>query len=95
MELDLIGQIWGMPFDLIGQISDPPFWNSAILAAAISAGLVSIANLLLDRRRNGQEKKRRQLQVYTQLKGRKMEIKDDAYANNTKSSIYKHYKRES
>lgn len=76
MDVDIMGRILGMPFDLIGRMSDPPFWNSAILAAALSAGLVSIANLVLDRRRTGKEKTRRQLQVITQLKGRKMEIKD-------------------
>ena len=33
---------------IIGQISDPPIWNNAVLAAALSALLVSLANLYLD-----------------------------------------------
>jgi hypothetical protein len=47
-----MGQILGMPFNLIGQMSDPPFWNSAILAAALSALLVSLANLYLEGKKN-------------------------------------------
>lgn len=76
MDLDLTGQFLSMPFNLIGKLSDPPFWNSAILASALSAGVVSIVNLLLDHRKNRQEKMRKQLQAITQLEGRKTELLD-------------------
>jgi len=76
MDINLTVQFLGMPLNLIGQISDPPIWNNAVFAAALSAFLVSIANLYLNRRQNNQETKRKQSQIVSQLEGRKSEILD-------------------
>jgi hypothetical protein len=76
VDLNLTGQIWGMPIDFSGQISNPPIWNNAIIAAALSAILVSLANIYLNCRQNRQETKRSQLQIISQLEGRKNELLD-------------------
>jgi hypothetical protein len=57
-------------------MSDPPFWNSAVLAAALSAFLVSLANLYLDDRRNKKDIYQRQQQAYSELTGRNDIIAD-------------------
>jgi len=82
MDVDIMGQILGMPFNLIGQMSDPPFWNSAIFAAALSALLVSVANLILEDKKNKKVIYQRQQQAYSELRGRNDIIADiyESYA---------------
>lgn len=84
MHANLTGQLWGMPFNIIGDMSDPPFWNSAILAAALSAILVTIANLWLDHRRNRKVINQRRQQTYSMLKGRNAVVADfyESYATS-------------
>lgn len=76
MDIDLSGQILGLPIDISGHLSNPPIWNNAILAAALSAILVFIANLYINHRQNRRETRSKQLQIINQLMGRRSEILD-------------------
>jgi hypothetical protein len=83
MDINLNGSFWGWPVNLAGQISDPSIWNNAVLAAALSALLVSLANLLLDRRRYNKIVNQRRQQVYIMLRGRNAVIAEfyETYAS--------------
>lgn len=82
MDINLIGQIGGIPFDLIGQTSDTPWWSNAVLAAFLSAVLVSFANLWIDSKRNRNIVNQRRQQIYSMLKARNSVIAEfyESYA---------------
>lgn len=81
MEVDLIGQIGSIPFSIIGQTSTP-WWSNAVVAAFLSAVLVSFANLLIDRKRNSIAVNKRRQQAYSMLKARNAVIEEfyESYA---------------